>query len=87
MLTDLSFLDEWIPEQMEPGTMYVLDNAGTLGKPDNPYWAVLSCPTCGTLGLITRHQCAGLESMICGSSTCSAEFFFYDNHIRYRKPS
>src|SRR5690242_17814619 len=73
MMTDLYFLDEWIPEQMEPGTMFLLDNATGLGQPENPYCAVLSCPTCGTLGLITRQQCAGLDPMICGSNTCSAE--------------
>lgn len=87
MVADLNFLDEWIPEQMEPGTMFLLDNADGLGNPQNPYCAVLSCPTCGTLGLITRQQCAGLEPMICGSDTCSAEFFFSNGQICYRTPS
>jgi hypothetical protein len=87
MMADLNFLDEWIPEQMEPGTMFLLDNDAMLGKPENPFCAVLSCPTCGTLGLITRHQCAGLEAMICGSPTCSSEFFFSDGQICYRRPS
>jgi hypothetical protein len=87
MVADLSFLDEWIPEQMEPGTMFLLEKAGELGKPENPFWAVLSCPSCGALGLITRQQCAGLETMICGSENCSAEYFFSGGHIHYRKPS
>ena len=86
MTADLNFLDEWIPEQMEPGTMFVLEKAGELGKPENPYWAVLACPSCGALGLITRQQCAGLEAMICGSDTCSAEYFLADGHIYYRQP-
>ena len=46
-----------------------IKQAGDLGKADNPYWAVLACPSCGSLGLITRQQCAGLDAMICGSST------------------
>jgi hypothetical protein len=86
MSADLNFLDEWIPEQMEPGTMFVLEKAGELGKPDNPYWAVLACPSCGALGLITRQQCAGLEAMICGSDNCSSEYFLADGSIYFRQP-
>jgi hypothetical protein len=86
MATELQTLDAWIPEQMEPGTLFVLENAGTMGEATNPYWAVLSCPSCGVMGLITRSQFAGSESMICGSHTCSAEYFLDEDEIRYRKP-
>lgn len=86
MVAELDLLEEWIPEQMQPGTLFLLEQAGDLGKPDNPYWAVLACPACGSLGLITRQQCAGLESMICGSDTCSAEYSLQEKKIVYRKP-
>ena len=66
MVAELNLLEVWIPEQMQPGTMFLLEQAGRLGKAENPYWAVLACPSCGSLGLITRQQCAGLEAMICG---------------------
>ena len=66
------------------GVALVAEQAGELGKAENPYWAVLACPSCGSLGLITRQQCAGLEAMICGSSDCSAEYFLDDRTIRYR---
>jgi hypothetical protein len=69
MVAELSHLEVWIPEQMQA---------------DNPYWAVLACPSCGSLGLITKQQCAGLEAMICGASDCSAEYFLEDQTIRYR---
>jgi hypothetical protein len=84
MVAELNLLEVWIPEQMQPGTLFLLEQAGDLGKADNPYWAVLACPSCGSLGLITRQQCAGLEAMICGSSECSAEYFLEDQTIRYR---
>jgi hypothetical protein len=84
MTADLNLLDVWIPEQMEPGTLFVLEQAGDLGKAENPFWAVLACPACGALGLITRQQCVGLESMICGSDDCSAEYFLEAGQIRYR---
>jgi len=47
---------------------------------------VLSCPSCGTLGLITRKQMAGLLPTICGSAVCSAQFFIKDEVITIRKP-
>ena len=87
MVAELSILSEWIPEQMEPGTVFVLENAGEVGESDDPYWAVLSCPSCGTLGLITRRQIAGLIPVICGSSSCPAQFVIRDNEIVARKPS
>jgi hypothetical protein len=84
MVAELNLLEVWIPEQMQPGTLFMLEQAGELGKAENPYWAVLACPSCGSLGLITRQQCAGLEVMICGSSECSAEYFLEEQAIRYR---
>ena len=86
MVGELDILSEWIPEQMQPGTIFVLENAGQVGEKDDPYWAVLSCPGCGTLGLITRKQIAGLLPVICGSGQCSTQFFIHDNDIVLRKP-
>ena len=86
MNAELDFLSEWIPEQMVPGTLFVLENAGEIGEKEDPYWAVLSCPSCGTLGLITRKQIAGLIAVMCGSGKCSAQFFIRDNDIEIRKP-
>jgi len=87
MIAELNFLEVWIPEQMEPGTLFLLERAGDLGDAENPYWAVLACPSCGSLGLITRQQCAGMEAMICGSDKCSAEYFLQEQTIRYRLAS
>lgn len=87
MVGEITVLNEWIPEQMEPGTIFVLENAGELGEKEDPYWAVLSCPSCGTLGLITRKQAGGLLPVICGSDNCSAQFFLHDDEIQVRKPS
>lgn len=86
-MVELHFLEEWIPEQMSPGTVFLLENPGSQGEPRNPYWAVLSCPRCGICGLITKNQCSGLEAVICGSAHCSAEFWLDDDGIRYRLPS
>lgn len=86
MSSELQLLDQWIPEQMEPGTLFLLENPGLLGDAKDPFVAVLACPGCGALGLITRCQFAGLQSMICGSDACSLEYFLRGEEIEYRKP-
>jgi hypothetical protein len=87
MVAEVDVLNEWIPEQMGPGAMFVLENAGEVGEADDPYWAVLACPDCGTLGLITRRQIAGLIPIICGSDKCSAQFFLNEGQVVARQPS
>lgn len=86
MSADLQFLEEWIPERMDPGTVFVLENQPTLGHAQNPYVAVMSCPRCGTMGLITRRQLGGGEGMICGGDACSAEYQLQGENICYRPP-
>jgi hypothetical protein len=87
MVAELNLLSEWIPEQMSPGTLFVLENAGEMGQQDDPYWAVLACPECGTLGLVTRRQINGILPVMCGSDHCSAQFFLKDDNIEVRRPS
>jgi len=87
MVAEVDVLNEWIPEEMHPGTLFMLENAGEVGDSDDPYWAVLACPSCGTLGLITRRQVSGLLPVICGSNNCSAQFFLRDRTVEVRKPS
>ena len=87
MVAEINVLAAWIPEHMSPGTLFVLENAGEVGDSEDPYFAVLACPSCGTLGLITRRQIAGLVPVICGSDQCSAQFFIRDNDIQARKAS
>ncbi len=87
MVAQLSIVTEWIPEQMEPGAIFVLENAGEVGDHDDPYWAVLSCPECGTLGLITRKQMRGLVPVICGSNVCSAQFMIHDEKVMPKRPN
>jgi len=87
MVAEINFLNEWIPEQIGPGSVFVLENAGEIGEKEDPFCAVLACPTCGTLGLITRKQIAGLIPVICGSESCSAQFFISNDDIVARKVS
>ncbi len=86
MSLELQFLEEWIPDKMDPGTIFVLENQTKLGQQSNPYVAVMSCPRCGTMGLITRLQLVAGEIMICGGDSCSAEYRLEGEAILYRPP-
>jgi len=85
MSADLQFLEEWIPERMDPGTVFVLENQSHFGHAQNPFVAVMSCPRCGTMGLITRRQLIAGETMICGGDLCSAEYRLDGEAIKFRK--
>jgi len=74
MVSEIDVIPEWVPEEMGPGAVFILENAGEVGDADDPYWAVLACPECGTLGLVTRKQMRGMIPIICGSDACPASF-------------
>jgi hypothetical protein len=86
MSPDLQILEEWIPEKMDPGTIFVLENKTKAGPTTSPYVAVMSCPRCGNMGLITRRQLCGDEPMICGGDVCSAEYQLDGEKINFRSP-
>ena len=86
MLADLQFLGEWIPDRMDPGTVFVLENQTRVAQDGNTYVAVMSCPRCGTMGLITHRQLVGGDRMICGGELCSAEYRIDGEAIVYRRP-
>ena len=84
MSADLQFLEEWIPERMDPGTVFVLENQAKLGHAQNPYVAVMSCPRCGTMGLITHRQLYAGDAMIAAAEACSAEYRLDGDNICFR---
>src|SRR5260370_40346939 len=82
MVQELNFLSEWIPEQMQPGTLFVLENAGDMGEGEDPYWAVLACTECGTLGLVTSKQLPGLFVVLFVSKPSSPQYYIpYNNEV------
>lgn len=85
MVGQLDILNEWIPEQMVPGTIFVLENTKESSDSEDPFVAVLACPECGALGLITRRQANGVVSVICGSDQCAAHYFIQDGTVVERR--
>jgi hypothetical protein len=86
MSPDLQYLKEWIPERMDPGTIFVLENQAPTEQGRSPYVAVMSCPRCGNMAPITRGQLIGGETMICSGNFCSAEYLLQGETILYRPP-
>lgn len=56
MSADLQFLEEWIPERMDPGTVFLLQNQSKLGMPKTHLW-----PSC-------RVRAAGPWASLPGAS-------------------
>lgn len=60
---------------MAPGDVIFLDETESLRTAvESIFFAVLACPACGTLGLITSAQYGGALPVSCGSNQCSCRF-------------
>ncbi len=79
--TELLEMSVWVPQSMEPGSVFLLRNRSELRVEHglHGFWAVLACPQCGTLGLITEPQYRGEHSVMCGSPHCSCHFLIHDH--------
>ncbi len=65
---------EWLGK-MGPGDILLLDGSELL-RPivEAAFRAVLACPQCGTLALLTSPQYFGSAPVICESEPCSCRF-------------
>ena len=64
---------------MKPGEIILLDEAQGLKCTIDPiFFAVIACPVCGVLGLITPGQYFGTVPIVCGSNTCSGRYRIVD---------
>ncbi len=82
----LEELEDFVPQSMDPGMVFMLEDQTKLGDAMNPYVAALSCPRCGLIGLITRRQLYAKEHMICAGAECSAEYRIDGEIFVYRQP-
>lgn len=61
--------------ELEPGDLVLLESTSTLRtRIDSSFFAVLACPSCGALGLITASQYLGASPVVCGSDVCPCRF-------------
>lgn len=72
---DLRLVDEQGLAAMRPGDVVLLGETESLRTTvESIFFAVLACPACGTLGLITSAQYYGNAAITCGSRDCSCRF-------------
>ncbi|HEV2351543.1 MAG TPA: hypothetical protein VG028_17060 [Terriglobia bacterium] len=73
--TRLNTVSEDALLDMRAGDLIFLDESAVL-RPmvESVFFAVLSCPCCGILGLIMLPQYLGNQPVICGADDCSCRF-------------
>ena len=69
MIGELSIISEWIPEQMEPGTVFVLENAGEVGEKRRSLLG-------GAILPVVRH--AGLDYAQANGGTAADNLRFFN---------
>ena len=73
------------PNDLTPGDIIVLDHSEILrAQVESDFFAVLACPRCGSLDLLTPAQYFGVASVTCGADSCSCSFRIEgESHIDY----
>jgi uncharacterized protein YbaR (Trm112 family) len=60
---------------MAPGDILLLNGTPSLRELVDPaFYAMLACPLCGKLDLISHRQYCGTDSVICAHDDCSCHF-------------
>jgi hypothetical protein len=78
----LHHVDELALGTMAPADIILFSQARSLRSAvESVFFAILACPVCGTLGLVTASQYSGKEPVICGSKHCASSFRI-DNKTR-----
>lgn len=76
----VSLMDAWLPHLIEPGSVMVLNNAADDGRMDS-FCALLHCPFCQRLVVVTEEQFSGERAVTCGATDCPATFFLHDGML------
>lgn len=72
---ELRHVYEEATDLMRPGDILLLDDAQSLRElVDIAFYAILACPICGKLDLLTQAQYSGTDTIICGYDDCTCCF-------------
>ncbi|MGH9432252.1 MAG: hypothetical protein ACRD3T_11995, partial [Terriglobia bacterium] len=75
----LRYVREDAVAEMDPGDIILLeDTTGLRAQVDSGFYAILACPQCGHLDLITQAQYGGAVSVLCGHHDCSCHFKIHE---------
>jgi hypothetical protein len=76
---NLNAVDESQLGQMAPADVIVLDESPSIRRHvASVFYAIVACPACGALGLITPQQYFGMIPVICPSDRCSCHFRIHE---------
>lgn len=78
MTSAVHFVDAWIHDLVEPGSVLLLHNTTDDASGRLSFCALLNCPNCGRMEVLTEDQFAGRAAVICGGVDCPAQFFLRD---------
>ncbi|MGH9455243.1 MAG: hypothetical protein ACRD2O_14880 [Terriglobia bacterium] len=75
----LRYVREESVGEMDAGDIILLEDTTDLrSKVDSGFYAILACPQCGHLDLISQAQYSGAISVLCGHQDCSCHFKIQD---------
>ena len=78
-MESLRFVEMDSANCMVPGDILLLDQSRHLRAQVEPtFVAVLACPRCGNLDLVTHPQFRGIASVMCGYAACSCHYRIQD---------
>jgi hypothetical protein len=80
----VDLVDAWIPSLVEPGSVLVLSSTSDDRKVAGTFCALLNCPFCGRLEMITEEQFNGSEIVTCGGDDCPGRYFVRNGMVDYR---
>jgi len=83
MASAVTFVDAWIPELIEPGSVLLINNTSDDLGSGSSFCALLNCPNCGRMEVLTEDQFAGRIPVVCGGVDCPAQFYLRDGKTIY----
>jgi len=78
MASAVNLVDAWIPDLVEPGSVLLLNNTSDDPGASSSFCALLNCPNCGRMEVLTEDQFAGRAPVVCGGVDCPAQFYLRD---------
>lgn len=78
MASAVNFVDSWLPHLVEPGSVLVMTNTADDTNGAESFCALLHCPFCARLVVVTEQQFSGEAGVTCGAKDCPATFYLRD---------
>lgn len=78
MVSAVNFRDAWLPALVDSGSVLVMTAIGDDRAGAESFCALLRCPACARLLVVTEPQFCGAVAVTCGAEDCPAAFILRD---------